>query len=37
VNAIRTRTGLSDSAREKILSGNAQRLFGPFVQAPAIG
>jgi predicted TIM-barrel fold metal-dependent hydrolase len=37
VNAIRTRAGLSESAREKILSGNARRLFGPFVQAPVIG
>jgi predicted TIM-barrel fold metal-dependent hydrolase len=37
VNAIRTRAGLSESAREKILGGNAQHLFGPLVQAPAIG
>ena len=37
VNAIRTRAGLSESARQKILSGNARRLFGALVQAPAIG
>ena len=37
VNAIRTRAALSESARGKILGGNARRLFGPLVQAPAIG
>jgi predicted TIM-barrel fold metal-dependent hydrolase len=37
VNAIRTRARLSESARGKILSGNAQRLFGLLVQAPVIG
>ena len=31
VNAIRTRAALSESAREKILGGNARRLFGPLV------
>jgi len=31
VRAIRTRAGLSESAREKILSSNARRLFGSLV------
>jgi uncharacterized protein len=36
VRAIRTRVGLSESAREKILSGNARRLFGSLFQTTAI-
>ena len=35
VNAIRTRAALSESAREKILGGNARRLFGPLVFSPS--
>jgi hypothetical protein len=31
VRAIRAREGLSESAREKILSGNARRLFGSLI------
>jgi len=36
VRAIRTRDGLSESARAKILSGNAQRLFGSRLQVAAV-
>ena len=36
VRAIRTRDGLSESARGKILSGNARRLFGSLFPASAI-